>query len=146
MQQFSRTVFRNSAFGMAAQLAIKVFSFIFSVLIVRNLGPEVNGQYQAVLAFGAMFVFISDLGLSTYVVREVAHWRDQPDGIEHANMLFGNILVLRMILSIAAAALLITTAWLTGRPMIMTIAIALGTLGLLMYSIQGTSDAMLAGF
>src|SRR5579859_3767236 len=129
MQQFSRTVFRNSAFGMAAQLAIKVFSFIFSVLIVRNLGPEVNGQYQAVLAFGAMFVFISDLGLSTYVVREVARWRDLDDGIERANALYGNVLVLRLLLSVLAAALLIGTAWLTGRPTIMVIAIALGTLG-----------------
>src|SRR5262245_11666295 len=146
MRQFSRVVARNSAFGMAAQMAIKLLSFGFSVLIVRNLGAADYGQYAAVLAFGAMFVFLADLGLSPYAVREVARWRDTPDGTERANALFSDVLLLRFLLSVLAALLLIATAWLTGRPMVMTIAIALGTLGLIMYSVQGSSDAMLAGF
>jgi O-antigen/teichoic acid export membrane protein len=146
MRQFSRIVARNSAFGMAAQMAIKLLSFGFTVLIVRNLGAEDYGQYAAVLAFGAMFVFLADLGLSPYVVREVARWRDAPDGVERANALYGNVLLLRFLLSLLAASLLITTAWLTGRPLVMVGAIALGTIGLIMYSIQGASDGMLAGF
>jgi O-antigen/teichoic acid export membrane protein len=146
MRQFSRVVARNSAFGMAAQMAIKLLSFGFSVLIIRNLGAEDYGQYAAVLAFGAMFVFLADLGLSPYTVREVARWRDAPDGVERVNALFGDVLLLRFLLSVLAALLLIATAWLTGRPMVMVVAIALGTLGLIMYSIQGSSDAMLAGF
>ena len=146
MRQFSRVVARNSAFGMAAQMAIKLLSFGFSVLIVRNLGAAEYGQYAAVLAFGAMFVFLADLGLSPYTVREVARWRDAPDGMERVSALFGDVLLLRFLLSVLAALLLIATAWLTGRPMVMTIAIALGTLGLVMYSVQGSSDAMLAGF
>ena len=76
MQQFSRIVARNSAFGMAAQLTIKVLSFGFTVLIVRQLGAADFGQYAAVLAFGGLFVFVADLGLSPYAVREVARWRD----------------------------------------------------------------------
>lgn len=146
MHQFSRIVARNSAFGMAAQLIIKVLSFGFSVLIVRNLGAEDYGQYAAVLAFGAMFVFIADLGLSPYVVREVARWRESPDGAGQASALFGNVLRLRFLLSLLAALLLISAAWLTGRPPVMIGAIALGTLGLVMYSVQGASDAVLAGF
>jgi O-antigen/teichoic acid export membrane protein len=146
MRQFSRVVARNSAFGMAAQMAIKLLSFGFSVLIIRNLGAEEFGQYAAVLAFGAIFVFIADLGLSPYTVREVARWRDAPDGMERTNALFGDVLLLRFLLSILAALLLITSAWLTGRPMVMVVAIALGTIGLIMYSVQGSSDTMLAGF
>jgi O-antigen/teichoic acid export membrane protein len=146
MRHFSHVVARNSAFGMAAQMAIKLLSFGFSVLIIRNLGAEDYGQYAAVLAFGAMFVFLADLGLSPYTVREVARWRDAPDGMERANALFGDVLLLRFLLSVLAALLLIATAWLTGRPLVMTVAIALGTLGLIMYSVQGSSDAMLAGF
>ena len=57
MKDFSLTVLRNSAFGMAAQLAIKVLSFGFSVLIIRHLGAETFGQSAAVLAFAGMFVF-----------------------------------------------------------------------------------------
>jgi len=146
MQQLSRTVVRNSAFGMAAQIAIKILSFSFSILVVRNLGAEAFGQYAGVLAFGAMFVFIADLGLSPYAVREVARWRNLPDGAERANALYGNILVLRFWLSLASAVLVIVTAWLTGRPPVMVGAIALGTIGLMMYSVQGTSEAILSGF
>ena len=127
-------------------MAIKLLSFGFSVLIIRNLGADDYGQYAAVLAFGAMFVFLADLGLSPYAVREVARWRDAPDGDARANALFGNVLLLRFLLALLAALLLIATAWLTGRPPVMIGAIALGTLGLIMYSVQGASDTMLAGF
>lgn len=146
MQQLSRIVVRNSAFGMAAQFAIKVISFAFTVLIVRHLGADDFGQYMAVLAFGAMFVFLADLGLSPYTVREVARWRDAPDGPERLRRLYANVLVLRFLLSLLAAVAVIGAAWLTGRPLVMIGAIALGTLGLLMYSVQGTSESLLAGY
>lgn len=146
MRQFSRIVARNSAFGFAAQLLIKILSFGFTVLIVRNLGAEAYGQYAGVLAFGALFVFLGDLGLSPYLVREVAHLRDKEDGPERIQELYGNVLALRLVLSFIAAILLIGTAWLSGRPLVMVGAIALGTIGLIMYGVQGTSDGMLAGY
>src|SRR5512145_1823234 len=146
MQQFSRVVARNSAFGMAAQIAIKILSFGFSVLIVRNLGKEDFGQYAAALAFGSMFAFIADLGLSPYAVREVARWRDVPEGRTRTNDLFGNILILRLLLSLLASVLVICAAWLTDRPPVMIGAIALGCVGLIMYSFQGASDVILSGF
>ncbi len=131
---------------MAAQILIKVLSFGFSVLIVRNLGASAFGQYSAVIAFGITFSFISDLGLSPYAVREIARLRDQPDGIEKARMMYGNILTLRALLSIITIVLVIVAAWLTHRPLLMIGAIALNSLGLLIYSVQGASDAVLAGF
>jgi len=146
MQRFSRTVLRNSAFGMAAQLVIKLLSFGFSVLIVRNLGVQAFGQYAAVLAFGTTFAIIADLGLSPYAVRQVARWRDVPDGASRVNAFYGNVLMLRLLLSLLAAVLVTGAAWLTGRPLLMIGAIALNSLGLLLYSVQGASDAMLAGF
>jgi O-antigen/teichoic acid export membrane protein len=146
MHQFARIVARNSAFGMAAQLVIKLLSFGFSVLIVRSLGAQEYGQYAAVLAFGALFVFVADLGLGPYTVREVARRRGTPGGAEYVQDLFGNVLRLRFALSLVAATLLIGTAWLTGRPLVMVVAIALGTLGLVMYSAQGACEAVLAGF
>jgi O-antigen/teichoic acid export membrane protein len=146
MRHFSSVVVRNSVFGIAAQLAIKVLSFAFSVLIVRNLGAATYGQYTGVLAFGALFIFIADLGLSPFTVREVARLRDAADGMERSRQLFSDVLVLRMLLSLLASGLVIGTALLTGRPSVMVIAIALGNIGLLLYSLQGTSDSFLAGF
>jgi O-antigen/teichoic acid export membrane protein len=141
----SRIVARNSAFGIGAQILIKVLSFIFSVYIIRHLGAETYGQYAAILAFGALFVFVADLGLGTYAVREIARRRGNPDQAATISEFVSDIVSLRMMLAVLAAFLIIVTAWLSGRPGIMVAAIALNTVGLFMYSIQGGYDAALAG-
>jgi O-antigen/teichoic acid export membrane protein len=145
MSKFSKTVARNSAFGMGAHVIIKLVSFTFTVLVIRRLGAEVYGQYAAVLAFGAVFVFFADLGLSPYTVRQVARLRDKPDGKAEIEQLFGSVLGLRFLLSFGAAIAIIATAWFTGRPIEMIVGVALGTIGLVMYSVQGAAESVLAG-
>jgi O-antigen/teichoic acid export membrane protein len=132
--------------GIGAQMVIKLLSFIFSIMILRRLGAEQYGQYTAALAFGGVFVFISDLGLSVYSVRAIARLRDQADGKTQIEKLFQDVLQLRILLALFTAILIISTAWLTGRPLEMIVGIALGTLGLLMYSVQGSAEAVLAGY
>ena len=146
MTHFSLTVLRNSTIGLGAQMAIKVLSFAFSVLIVRRLGAEQYGQYAAVLAFGGIFIFLADLGLSPYTVRAVARLRDQAGGRQQIEELFGNLLRLRVLLAFITGLLIIASAWLTKRPPEMIAAIALGALGLLFYSSQGSAEAILYGF
>jgi O-antigen/teichoic acid export membrane protein len=132
--------------GFAAQLVMKLLSFGFTVLIVRNLGADTYGQYAAVLAFGAVFVFMADFGLSPYAVREVARLRESVDSQQRIAALYRNVLGLRIVLGVLTASIVIASAWLTGRPPVMIGAIALGTVGLLMYAYEGTSEAILAGF
>jgi O-antigen/teichoic acid export membrane protein len=147
MRQFTHTVARNSSVGMIAQMAIKLLSFGFSILIVRNLGVEAFGQYVAIGAFGSLFLFIGDLGLSTYAVREVARWRGAPnDASTNIGALYGNLLTIRVLLSILSGLLLLAAAWLTGRPWVMIMALALNTSGMVLYGIQGSSDAILSGY
>jgi O-antigen/teichoic acid export membrane protein len=140
------TVLRNSAFGLAAQVAIKVLSFAFNVLVIRQLGAGEYGQYTAVGAFGAVFLFAADLGLSPYAVREFARWRSAADGVERSGQLYANMLWLRLGLAVFSSLLTLGAALLTGRPLEMVGAIALNSLGLLMYALQGTGEAALAGF
>lgn len=146
MTRFSTTVLRNSTISFTAQVVIKLLSFAFSILIVRRLGAEQYGQYVAVLAFGAIFVFVADLGLSPYTVRAIARLREETNSASHIAQLYGNILWLRLLLALLAAMLIIGAAWITKRPPEMIRAIALGTLGLLMYGVQGGAEAVLMGF
>jgi O-antigen/teichoic acid export membrane protein len=146
MKHFSQTVARNSFIGIAAQMAIKILSFAFSVLIVRELGADAFGQYSAVAAFGTMFLFIGDLGLSPYLVREVARLRDLPTGQQQIERLYGTVLVLRLLLSLLGVSLMLGVAILTGRPQAIVIALLLNAFGMLLYGIQGTSEALLAGY
>lgn len=146
MHALSRTIVRNSALGLVAQIAIKVLSFSFSVLVIRRLGEASFGQYAAALAFVGVFAIVSDLGLSPYMVREVARLRDLPDSRERINAMFANVMVLRLALSVVAIALVVTTVALIGQPLRMIVAVALASLSLTLYGVQGTSEAVLAGF
>ena len=140
-----RVVVRNSALSMAAQIAIKGISFAWTIMIVRRLGEAAFGQYSAVLAYGALFVFMADLGLSPFAVREIARLRDAPDGAARVDALFGVVLRLRLVLALITAVVLITTVWLLGRPPVIVGAVALGTLGLLMYGVEGACETVLSG-
>jgi len=131
---------------MAAQIGIKLLSFGFSIFVVRGLGAQIFGQYAAVLAFGATFAILSDLGLGVYVVRQVARWREDPGGLEQAETLYGNVLVLRLLLGLITILLVTGAAWLSKRPLVMVGAVALNATSLILYAVQGTSDAVLAGF
>jgi len=146
MNRVSRTIFRNSFFGVAAHLVVKVLAFVAGILFVRFLGPESIGEYAAVFAFGQIFIFIADLGLSPYTVREVARLREHPEGEQRIAELYGSVLRLRMLLSLLAVTLVLLFAWATQRPTLMIAAIALNMLGLIMFGIQGTSEAVLLGF
>lgn len=146
MQQLSRTILRNSAFGLAAQIAIKILSFAFTILIIRNLGANDFGQYAAVIGFGTVFLFIADLGLAPYTVREVARLRDKPEGPEQIRALFADLLALRLILGLLSGLMVISAAVLTGRPSLMIGAIALNSITVLIYAIHGSSEALLSGY
>jgi O-antigen/teichoic acid export membrane protein len=145
-EQFSHLVARNSAVGLAGQLATKLLSFGFSVLIVRHLGAEAYGQYAAVLSFGTVFVFLADLGLNLYAVRQVARWRDENKGHAQVDALYGDLFAIRFLLTLLTISITLVVAWLTERPPVMVGAIALSALGLLMYSLQGPCEALLFGF
>jgi O-antigen/teichoic acid export membrane protein len=142
---FARTVFRNSIVAMAAQLTIKLLSFGFTIVVIRSLGATAFGQYAAVASFGSVFLFIADLGLAPYAVREVARLRDAPDGAERIKGLFGNLLGLRLLLGLLSGALVITAAMLTGRAPVIVLAIALNAVNVLIFAVQGSSEAMLQG-
>lgn len=129
-----------------AQVILKLLSFVLSMLIIRYLGPDEYGQYAAVLAFGGVFVFLADLGLGTYTVRAVARLRDQVDGQVKIEQLLGDVFGLRLILAVVTAGIIIGAALLSQRPPQMILGIALGTIGLVMYAVQGTAEAALAGY
>jgi len=148
MSQYSvsRTIFRNSSLGFAAQAIIKMFSFAFSIIVVRQLGAESFGDYTAILAFTAIFSIFSDLGLSPYTVRQVARLREIPDSRDQIQHLYGNVLYLRFLLSFITIALIILFAFLTKRTPERILNIGFYSLTLIFYSAWGASDSVLAGF
>ncbi len=146
MSNYASTVIRNSVWGFLAQFAMRVLSFGFNVLVIRQLGAEDFGQYAAIGAFGTVFLFVADLGLSPYAVREFARLRDQDGGWAKAERLWSQLLWLRIMLAFLSAGFSIGAALVTGRPTEMVVGIVVNGLFLWLYGIQGASETTLAGF
>ncbi|MGL4648010.1 MAG: flippase, partial [Caldilineaceae bacterium] len=144
--RMSRIVARNSAAGLVAQVAIKLLSFAFSIYIIRTLGSESFGQYAAVGAFGALFLFVADLGLGAYTVREVARLRGTDDAEQQIRTILTQVVWLRLLLTVVATVLTLATAFFTGRPSVMIAAIALNAASWFLYAVQGAYGSTLSGF
>lgn len=135
-----QTVARNSLFGIAGQLALKLLSFCFTIVVVRQLGEQRFGVYATVVAFVGIFAVFADLGMAGYGVRAIAQDR------RRASELFGNMVLLRLALSTVVLLSNVGLAWLLGYPASTIGLIALGSLGLLLYAVQGPIEVVLQGF
>jgi O-antigen/teichoic acid export membrane protein len=93
------TVARNTALLLVAQVLVKVLAFAALVVLANRLDVETFGLFNFALAFASLFVPLADLGIDTFLVRELA-----ADPERHA-ALTGT--ALRLKLATAAATLMI---------------------------------------
>ncbi len=107
-RSLARTIFKNTGFITAGTVALKVVNFLFSVYVVRRLGDARFGQYSIVLAFVGIFQILAELGMSQYVMREMA--RDK----KNVEKYFWNLVALRLILAMAAMVFIPVTAYFVG--------------------------------
>jgi O-antigen/teichoic acid export membrane protein len=101
-QTLGRTIARNAAFVTVGGLLLKLVNFVFGVYVVRRLGDDRFGQYSIVLAFVGLFQILAELGVSQFVMREIARDRSK------AGSLFWNLVAVRLML--AAAGIVAITA------------------------------------
>lgn len=88
----------NAALLSASSLAAKGCGFVQLFVAARVLGTGGLGDYSAVMGYAGLFGVATDLGLSTLAVRNAAQDR------AHLPRYLGNVLALRLLLSLAAAA------------------------------------------
>ncbi len=131
----------NSLTMFGGQLAIKVISFLFSIVVIRHLGNEQYGKYAICAAFGGLFAVLSDLGLAQFAVREIA--RDRSPGT--IARLSSNIIALRVALALGVAGLTGIAAWIAGYDAQIRLGILIATLGLVSYAFFGMADAVAMG-
>ena len=90
-ESVSRRVVSGSLTVFGGQIAIKIVSFAFSVIVIRYLGSEEYGKYAVCVAFGGLFTVFSDLGLATLTVKRVARDRSLIPSLA------SNVLVMRLL-------------------------------------------------
>lgn len=88
-----RIIFKNAAFITLGDITLKVLSFLFGVYVVRTLGDQRYGQYSIVLGYVGLFQVFLELGMTQYVMREIARDRDK------TRLLFWNLVAVRFLLA-----------------------------------------------
>jgi O-antigen/teichoic acid export membrane protein len=131
-----RTVLRNSAFLVVAEILRRLFSLVMVLLIARSLGVEGFGRYAFVLAFVALFAGLAEFGLDTLLIKDVA--RHPERGATH----YGSTLVLKLGTSALAAGLTCATVAVLSYPAATTRAVYIMATASIFYALVETASAL----
>ncbi len=128
-----KRVAKNSLLPIGLQLLNKAIDFVFAMLMLRILAPEMAGRYYFAVAFIGYFDILVRFGLGTLLTREVAKDRTQ------ANRYLSIVTVLRGLLWLVSLPLMAVVIWVYFQFGAMTpsvvAAIALFALGLIFGSL-----------
>jgi O-antigen/teichoic acid export membrane protein len=93
-----RRVASNTAVQIAGKGIVLGFGLASLAVLTRYLGPTEYGKYTLALMYMQLFGVLADVGLFTTVVREISKDRSRTDE------LVGNVLTLRLLLSLVVIA------------------------------------------
>jgi O-antigen/teichoic acid export membrane protein len=99
------TIAKNTGWMTISEVLNRLLSFFLIVAMARYLGTEGLGIYSFAVAFIGIFQIFSDIGVSTYLIREVAKDRSKTE------LYFNNIFTFKTILSLAVFAVAIVSAF-----------------------------------
>jgi O-antigen/teichoic acid export membrane protein len=136
----TRTIVRNTAFMLAAQLALRVVNPIFNIFVIRQLGDAQFGEYSVVLTWVTIFSVLGDMGVAQYMSREIS--RDR----EGAMHLFWDVTALRFILAFVASVVTIGGALLASYNSTIIAATALYCTGYFLQAIITPLAGVLMGY
>ena len=99
-----RKIIRNSSWLFLGELFNRGIFFIISLIIARNFLTEEYGIFSFSLSFVSLFIVLSDLGLSTLIIREVS--KDE----SVAKKYIENISLIKILLSILTFLVIILSS------------------------------------
>jgi O-antigen/teichoic acid export membrane protein len=102
------TILKNTLAITLGGFLLKILNFLFKIFVINNLGDARFGQYSTVLAFVGLFSIFAELGMTQYVMREIARDRSK------TNQYFWNLLALRMILALFSIGWITAAAQIAG--------------------------------
>ncbi|MBO8175162.1 MAG: flippase [Thermococcus sp.] len=68
---------KNASWLFSAEIISRLLAYGVIILLSRTLGPEGLGQYSFIFSFVALTSIFSDLGVSYYVMREIARNKER---------------------------------------------------------------------
>jgi O-antigen/teichoic acid export membrane protein len=105
-----QTIAKNTGALTLMHIVMMGLGLIFTVSLARCFGDVAFGKYSFAVAFTALFAVLMDLGFNQLTIREVA--RDKT----LAKKYMGNILIIKLLLSLIFFALIVATVNLMHYP------------------------------
>ena len=99
-------IFKNALILSTTQVVSRILSFTFFLIIARYFGSEYFGKYYYVYTLIFLLTFISDSGLSAFIVREIAKAKQQ----------VGHLLIHSVIIRIFLSSDIVFLPRITGNP------------------------------
>ncbi len=113
---------------------------VYSMYTARYLGPERYGTIAFALAFTSIFGVVTDLGINTLTIREVARNKNS------ATTFLGNLLLIKSILVIITVAFIVVAVNLTGHEKIEIDVIYLISISIILSAFNGAFNSLFQAF
>ncbi len=133
-----RTILRNTLFITLSGLALKGINFAYSVWVVHRLGDDRFGQYNIVLAWVGVFTILAEVGVTQYVLREMARDRARSQG------LFWNLVAVRGLLALVGIGVITAGAAAVGYAPVIVSGVFVYTCSFLFAAVQAGLETLLA--
>lgn len=117
-----------------------IMGLVYSMYTARYLGPERYGTIAFALAFTSIFGVVTDLGINTLTIREVARNKNS------ATTFLGNLLLIKSILVIIAVAFIVVAVNLTGHDRIEIDVTYLISISIILSAFNGAFNSLFQAF
>jgi len=74
-----KSIFKNSIITGITQLFVSFSGFLLFIYIARSMGETEFGKYNFAMSFTLLFIIFQDLGISSFIIREIARRKDLVD-------------------------------------------------------------------
>lgn len=135
-----QTIAKNSAVLLTAQVISYIFSFFITIYIARYLGTEGFGILSFALAFTGMFSVLADMGLNTFMVREVAR---EPAARDRY---VTNIFLIKTLLAVLTLILIVVTINLLEYPPETILVVYILSLYIILNSLGGIFNSIFQAY
>jgi O-antigen/teichoic acid export membrane protein len=135
-----KTIAKNTGVLAISQAITSILGFFLLIYIARYLGEVGFGKYSFAMSFTALFTIFANLGLNTYIIREIA--RNKNLTSEYLT----NVSLIKLLLSFLAFGLIVLTINLMDYPEDTTYAVYLFGIYMILTSFALTFRAIFQAY
>ncbi|SFM56886.1 flippase [Methanolobus profundi] len=106
----ARKVATNTTAILFGNIVVKGLALLISINLARYLGVEYFGEYNFVITYLSLFVFLANFGLDSILIRDISRNKF------NVNIFVSNVLMIRILTSLLSIILAITVVYVLDYP------------------------------